>query len=342
MPNNLTYAKSGVNIRSADKFVKFISKITLKQSKNYKQNNIGNFGSINKIPINLKNVHIVASTDGVGTKIEIANDLNKFSTIGIDLVAMCVNDILVQGGRPFIFLDYISINKINQNKLKNIFKGIYKGCKISQCDLVGGETAEMPGTYTKGKFDMAGFCVGLVEKNKILNQNKIKKNNLVVAIPSSGLHSNGFSLVRYVLKKKKINYKRNNKLKKWLLEPTKIYVQEISKLIDLKLINGCAHITGGGIKNNISRIIPKGISAKIDLNKIKIKEVFSWLKKNKISDNEMLKTFNCGVGFIIIVDKKKFYKIKKFFSKKYSPYVIGKIIEGKSKVLLNGKINWQK
>jgi len=340
MPNNLTYAKSGVNIRSADKFVKFISKITSKQSKNYKQNNIGNFGSITKIPINIKNVHIVASTDGVGTKIEIANELNKFNTIGIDLVAMSVNDILVQGGKPFIFLDYISINKIDQNKLKNIFKGIYKGCKIGRCELVGGETAEMPGTYSKGKFDMAGFCVGLVEKNKILHKNKIKKNNLIVAVPSSGLHSNGFSLVRHVLKKKNINYKNNKQLKKWLLEPTKIYVQEISKLIDLNLINGCAHITGGGIKDNISRIIPKGKSAKINLDKIQIKKVFSWLKKNKISDDEMLKTFNCGVGFILVIDKNKFYKLKKFFTKEYRPYVIGKIIDGKSKVLLNGKINW--
>ena len=169
MPNNLTYAKSGVNIRSADKFVKFISKITSKNRKNYKQNNIGNFGSVTKIPKNLKNVHLVASTDGVGTKIEIANELNKFNTIGIDLVAMSVNDILVQGGIPFIFLDYISINKINQNKLKNIFKGIHKGCKISGWELVGGETAEMPGTYSEGKFDMAGFCVGLVEKKEILN-----------------------------------------------------------------------------------------------------------------------------------------------------------------------------
>ena len=340
MPNNLTYAKSGVNIRSADKFVKFISKITSKHRKRHKQNNIGNFGSVTKIPKNLKNVHIVASTDGVGTKIEIANELNIFNTIGIDLVAMSVNDILVQGGKPFIFLDYISINKINQNKLKYIFKGINKGCKISRCELVGGETAEMPGTYSKGKFDIAGFCVGLVEKNKILNQKKIKKNNLVIAIPSSGLHSNGFSLVRYVLKKNKINYKKNIQLKKWLLEPTKIYVKEISKLIDLKLINGCAHITGGGIKDNISRIIPRGMCAKINLDQIKTKKVFTWLKNNKISDEEMLKTFNCGVGFVIITDNKNFSKIKKNFTKKYSPYVIGKIINGKSKVLLNGKINW--
>ncbi len=340
MPDNLTYARSGVNIRSADKFVKYISKITSKQNKNYKQNNIGNFGSVTKIPKNLKNVHLVASTDGVGTKIEIANELNNFDNIGIDLVAMSVNDVLVQGGKPFIFLDYISINKIDQKKLKKIFKGIHKGCKISQCELVGGETAEMPGTYSKGKFDIAGFCVGLVEKNKIFNNRKIKKKDLVVAIPSSGLHSNGFSLVRYILKKNKINYKKNNQLKKWLLEPTKIYVKEISKLIDLNLINGCAHITGGGLKNNISRIIPNGITAKISLNKIKTKEVFSWLRKNKISEKEMLKTFNCGVGFVVITNKKKFNKIKKFFPNNYSPYIIGEITEGKSKVLLNGKINW--
>ncbi len=340
MPNNLTYARSGVNIRSADKFVKFISKITSKQNKNKKQNNIGNFGSISKIPSRLKSVHLVAGTDGVGTKIEIANELNKFDTIGIDLVAMSVNDVLVQGGRPFIFLDYISINKIVHKKLNDILKGIHYGCKISNCELVGGETAEMPGTYAKGKFDIAGFCVGLVEKNKILKQKNIRKNDLIVAIPSSGLHSNGFSLVRHILKKNKINYKTDKYLRKWLLEPTKIYVNEIIKLIDLNLINGCAHITGGGIKGNLSRIIPAGKCARINLNKIKTHKIFSWLKKNKISDEEMLNTFNCGVGFIIIINKKNFQNIRKYFKKKYDPYVIGKITDGKSKVLLDGQIYW--
>ena len=340
MPNNLTYAKSGVNIRSADKFVKFISKITSKQNKNKEQNNIGSFGSISKIPSHLKNVYIVASTDGVGTKIEIANELKKFDTIGIDLVAMSVNDILVQGGKPFLFLDYISINKILQKKLKDILKGINYGCKISNCELVGGETAEMPGTYTKGKFDIAGFCVGLVEKNKILKPKNIKQGDIVIGIPSSGLHSNGFSLVRYILRRKNINFKRNTKLKKWLLEPTKIYVKEITKLIDLKLINGCAHITGGGIKDNLSRIIPKGKCAEIDLNKIKTKKVFSWLKNNKVTDKEMLKTFNCGVGFILVIKKKNLSKIKKFFKKEFEPYIIGKIKKGNTKVILNGKINW--
>ena len=340
MPNNLTYAKSGVNIRSADKFVKFISKITSKQSKNYKQNNIGNFGSITKIPINIKNVHIVASTDGVGTKIEIANELNKFNTIGIDLVAMSVNDILVQGGKPFIFLDYISINKIDQNKLKNIFKGIYKGCKISRCELVGGETAEMPGTYSKGKFDIAGFCVGLVEKNKILHKNKIKKNNLILAIPSSGLHSNGYSLVRYLLKQKKINIKKNEFLKSELLKPTKIYVKEIMNLLNNNLINGCANITGGGLSDNIKRIIPNKLSADINLDKIKTSKIFNWLKNNGISNKEMLKTFNCGVGFCLIIESKNLKKITKFFSKKYKPYIIGKITRNKKKVKLSGKVTW--
>ena len=340
MPNNLTYAKSGVNIRSADKFVKFISKITSKNDKKKNLNNIGNFGSVTKIPSNLKNIHLVASTDGVGTKIEIANQLNKFDTIGIDLVAMSVNDILVQGAKPFIFLDYISINKIVQKKLKDIFKGIIYGCKISNCELVGGETAEMPGTYSKDKFDIAGFCVGLVQESGLLKKKNIKTGNLVVAIPSSGLHSNGYSLVRHVIKKNKINIKKNKKLKKWLLEPTKIYVNELNKLNKLKLVNGCAHITGGGIKDNLSRIIPRGKSAKIDLGKIKTKRVFSWLKKNKISDKEMLKTFNCGVGFVIIIKKNNFNKIKKYFNKKYMPYAIGEIATGNSKVIINGKINW--
>ena len=174
-----TYQKSGVNINASNQFIKYISKLTKKGNSKNKFKNIGSFGSINEIPKKFKNPLLVSSTDGVGTKLEIANELNKFNTIGIDLVAMSVNDILAQGGKPFIFLDYISINKIIQKKLKDILKGIYKGCKISNCELVGGETAEMPGTYSKGKFDIAGFCVGLVEKNKILKQKNIKKNNLV-------------------------------------------------------------------------------------------------------------------------------------------------------------------
>ena len=337
----LTYKKSGVDIKSADKFVKFISNISTKKKGKKKLGNIGGFGSISDIPNNIKKPKLVACTDGVGTKIEIANKINKFDTIGIDLVAMSVNDLIVQGARPLFFLDYISINKIDLSKLKSIMKGIIKGCRMSKCDLVGGETAEMPGTYAKGKFDIAGFAVGIVAEKKILNR-KIKNNDLILAIPSNGLHSNGFSLVRKVLETNKINLNKNNFLKKELIKPTKIYVSEILNLINKDLINGCANITGGGLEENIKRVIPKNLIANIYLNKIRTLNIFKWLKKKNIKDNEMLRTFNCGVGFCLIIDPKNLNKVKKNFSKNFEPYEIGRIIKGSSKVKLNGKISWSK
>jgi len=340
--NNLTYEKSGVNIKEADRFVKFISSKSKKTKQNNRFNNIGGFGSITHIPKNLKNPQIVASTDGVGTKIEIANTLKKYNTIGIDLVAMCVNDLIVQGAKPLIFLDYISINKVDLKKLKSIMKGIIKGCKISDCELVGGETAEMPGTYTKGKFDIAGFAVGLVDKIKILDKKKIKKRDLIIAIPSSGLHSNGFSLIRYVLKNKKINLKKNKFLKKELLKPTKIYVKEILSLLNKNLLNGCVNITGGGLIDNIKRVMPKGMCATIHLTNLKTLPIFDWIKMQGVNDNEMIKTFNCGVGFCLIIKPKNFKKIKKFFKKNYKPYIIGKIVSGKKNIKINGKISWGK
>ena len=335
-----TYKKSGVDINSADNFVKFISKISSKQKGQKKVSNIGGFGSVSDIPKNFKNPKIVACTDGVGTKIEIANELNKFDTIGIDLVAMSVNDLIVQGARPLLFLDYISINKINLPKLKSIIKGIVKGCNISGCELVGGETAEMPGTYEKNKFDIAGFAVGLVDQKNLLNKDKIKNNDLILAVPSNWLHSNGFSLVRYIIKKNKINFKKNRFLKKELLKPTKIYVKEILNLIKKNYINGCANITGGGIPDNIKRVIPNNLTAEINLNMIKPTKIFKWLKNNNIEDKEMLKTFNCGVGFCLIIKPQNLSKVKKYFSKEFQPYVIGKIIKGKNKVKLNDKIQW--
>tara|TARA_Y100000590_G_scaffold381262_1_gene450309 strand:- start:1 stop:1023 length:1023 start_codon:yes stop_codon:yes gene_type:complete len=337
--SKLTYAKSGVNIKKADKFVNFITSLSKKTNKSGDFKNIGGFGAISKVPNNLKNPHIVTSTDGVGTKIEIANELNKFNTIGIDLVAMCVNDLIVQGAKPYLFLDYISINKINLKKLKNILKGIMKGCQLARCKLVGGETAEMPGTYEIGKFDLAGFAVGLVEQRKIL-KNKIKNNDLILAVPSNGLHSNGYSLIRQIVKKKKINIKKNNFLKKELIRPTKIYVKELLKLIDKNILNGCANITGGGLKDNVKRIIPNNLCADIQLNKIKTLKIFKWLKKNGIKEDEMLKTFNCSIGFCIIINPKNIKKVKKYFSKTYQPYVIGKITKNSKRVKFSGKVNW--
>ena len=338
--NLFTYKKSGVNIDAADKFVNFIANITSKKNGNKKFGNIGGFGSISDIPKNIKSPKIVACTDGVGTKIEIANLIKKYDTIGIDLVAMSVNDLIVQGAKPIFFLDYISINKIDLKKLKSIIKGIIKGCKISGCDLVGGETAEMPGTYEKGKFDIAGFAIGIVGEKNILNKKKIKNKDLILAVPSNGIHSNGYSLVRHLIKKKKININKKKFLKKELIKPTKIYVKEVLKLIDNKLLNGCANITGGGLADNIKRIIPENLCANIDLNLIRPLKIFKWLKKNNLSNQEMLKTFNCGVGFCLIINSKNFKRVEKQFSKNFKPYIIGKIGKSSTKVKINGKINW--
>jgi len=338
-----TYKKSGVNMAAADKLVNYISKIS---RKTYKKNtekksfkNIGSFGSIYDLSQNnVNNPIIVSSTDGVGTKIEIANKFKKYNTIGIDLVAMCVNDLIVQGAKPLFFLDYIAVNKINLNKVKKILNGIVHGCKLADCALLGGETAEMPGTYGKDKFDLAGFSVGVVEKKNLLTKNKIKSNDIVLAVPSSGLHSNGFSLVRDILKKK--NLYLSSDVKKDLIKPTKIYVKELNKINEKKLINGCANITGGGLLNNTIRILPDKLCLNIDLSKIKIKPIFKWLKKNNIKDSEMLKTFNCGVGFCLITNTKNISKIKNIFSKNFQPYEIGFISKGKSKVKTFGKLQW--
>ena len=342
-----SYKKSGVNMATADKLVNYISKIS---RKTYKKNtemktfkNIGSFGSIFDLSqLKLKNPIIVSSTDGVGTKIEIANKIKKFDTIGIDLVAMCVNDLIVQGAKPIFFLDYIAVDKLKIYKVKKILNGIVKGCLQAQCSLIGGEMAEMPGTYSRDKFDIAGFAVGAVEKKSLLTKNKVKNNDIVLAIPSSGLHSNGFSLVRHILKSKKINLNKNlpKEIRSELIKPTKIYVDEVCKLNKKKLINGCANITGGGLINNLVRVTPKDLCLNINLENIKISKIFKWLKSNKVSDKEMINTFNCGVGFCLIANKKNVKKIKKIFSKKYQPYQIGFISKEKDQFKKYGKLKW--
>ena len=336
-----SYKKSGVNISVANKFVNHIAKLSKKnvqkRGESFNAENIGAFGSSFDISnIKIKDPVIVSCTDGVGTKIDLANKFKKFNTIGIDLVAMCVNDLIVQGAKPLFFLDYIAIGKLDLKKTKNILSGIIKGCKISDCKLIGGETAEMPGIYSKDKFDLAGFSVGIVSKKKILNKNQVREKNLILAIPSSGIHSNGYSLVRSILKKNKIP----NNLKKDLLKPTKIYTKEILNLTNKNLIKAAAHITGGGLVENITRSIPDHLSANIDLSKIKTKKIFKWLKSKNIPDIEMLRTFNCGVGFCIIINKKDRYKINRYFAKNYQPYEIGYISRNKKKLNLNNSIKW--
>ena len=339
--NENSYKKSGVDISLANKLVNHISRVSKKSVKitsgSKKKDIIGGFGSLFDISnLKIKDPVIVSCTDGVGTKIDLANKYKKFDTIGIDLVAMCVNDLIVQGAKPLFFLDYIAVGKLDLNKTKKILNGVFKGCKISDCKLIGGETAEMPGIYSKDKFDLAGFSVGIVSKKKILDKSNVKKNDIVLAIPSNGIHANGYSLVRSILKKNKIPFN----LKKEILKPTKIYTKEILKLASKNLINAAAHITGGGLIENLLRSVPKNLTLNIDLSKIKIIKIFKWLKSKNISDQEMLKTFNCGIGFCIIVSKKNIDKITRIFPKKFTPYQIGYISKDSNKVNLSKSFKW--
>ena len=336
-----TYKKSGVNINLADRFVEHIAKISKKndQKKNkyLNRDNIGAFGSTFDLSkIKIKDPLIVSSTDGVGTKIDLANQFNKFNTIGIDLVAMCVNDLIVQGAKPLFFLDYIAVGKIKFDKLKLILNGIVKGCDLSNCSLIGGETAEMPGIYDKNKFDLAGFSVGIVSKKKLLHKKNVKNGDVILAVPSNGVHSNGYSLVRAIIKNKKID----KKIKDQLLAPTKIYTKEVLNLIKNNLIHSAAHITGGGLIDNLSRSVPEDLSLNLDLAKIKTRSIFKWIKSNNVSDHEMIKTFNCGVGFCIIVKKKDIINIKRLFPTNIMPYEIGHISNNRSKFNIYNKIRW--
>ena len=336
-----SYKKSGVDISLANKLVQHISNVSKKDVKirknSFNKEVIGGFGSLFDISkIKIKDPVIVSCTDGVGTKIDLANKFKKFDTIGIDLVAMCVNDLIVQGAKPLFFLDYIAVGKLNLSKMKNILKGIFKGCELSECKLIGGETAEMPGVYSNDKFDLAGFSVGIVSKKKILHKKNVRSKNIVLAIPSSGIHSNGFSLVRSILKNNQIS----NNLKNQILKPTKIYSKEILKLTKRNLINAAAHITGGGLIENLLRSVPNNLTLNINLAKIKTPKIFKWLKTKNISDQEMIKTFNCGVGFCIIVPQKNISKIKKVFSKQFKPYEIGYISKSKERVKVLNSIKW--
>ena len=336
-----SYKKSGVNISLANKLVKHISSISSKDVKKTKdtilKENIGSFASMYDISkFKIKDPVIVSCTDGVGTKIDLANKFKKFNTIGIDLVAMCINDLIVQGAIPLFFLDYLAVGKLNIKKTKKIIGGILRGCELSNCKLIGGETAEMPGIYTDDKFDLAGFSVGIVSKSKIIGKKKVKNNDIILAIPSSGVHSNGYSLIRSILKNRTIS----KKIKKELLRPTKIYSSEILKIVKKQLIHSSAHITGGGLIENLIRSVPEKFSVNLDLSKIRIKSIFKWIKKNNITDNEMMKTFNCGIGFCVIAPKKNIKKIQKYFTKEYQPYEIGYISKIGKKVNLINSLKW--
>jgi len=267
---------------------------------------LGGFGSLFEIPKKFKNPVLVSGTDGVGTKLKLAFDLNTHNTIGQDLVAMCVNDILVQGAEPLFFLDYFACGKLDVEMATEVIKGISEGCLLAGCALVGGETAEMPGMYSTGEYDLAGFCVGAVERSKVIDGESISEGDIIIGMESSGPHSNGYSLIRKVLEKENIDLSTNFDGKTFgdvLMAPTKIYVKSILSLLEKIKVNGLAHITGGGIYENIPRVLKEKQKAVIKKDSWNMPPIFKWLKeKANIGDDELYKTFNCGIGMVAIIN----------------------------------------
>ncbi len=333
--HSITYQNSGVNISMGNKFVTNIKKIA-KSTQN--DGTIGSIGAFSALfdpkPYNFNDPILVSATDGVGTKLSIANEMNSHKDIGIDLVAMCVNDIICQGATPLFFLDYLASGILNPEKFSSIIYGIAEGCKESRCSLIGGETAEMPGLYKEQDYDLAGFVVGMVERQNILPQ-KIEEGDMLIGLHSSGLHSNGFSLIRRMLSNLNINVHSKspfsgNILGEDLLIPTRIYVRQVLNVIQKKLVCGISHITGGGLVENIERTLPKNLVARINLSIIKIPEIYEWIKKTgTISENEMLKTFNCGVGLVMVVKRNQVEKlIDELAVWKERPIMLGEVIAG--------------
>ena len=334
--NSFTYKKSGVDINAADKFVKFISNITSNKKGKKKFNNIGGFGSISNIPKNIKNPKIVACTDGVGTKVALAQEFNQVDGIGQDLVAMCVNDLIVCGAKPLFFLDYFASSKLEVNEASRIIKSIADACKNSDCALLGGETAEMPGHYVGKNFDLAGFSVGCVEKANIISGDTIEEGNVLIGIESSGPHSNGFSLIRKIIKESSMKENDLNKITELALKPTHLYPNLIMQLINQFKINGMAHITGGGLTENIPRSLPKHLAVEIYLDSWQLPEIFKWLQDNgSIAQDDMLRIFNCGIGMVLVVNEDVAENVKsEIKNNAFECFDIGKVIKKDSESVI--------
>ena len=337
----ITYASSGVNIEKANDLIEEIKPIIKKTQRLGADGTIGGFGGVFDIGLlNYNDPLLISSTDGVGTKLLLAIENNYYDYIGIDLVAMCVNDLIVQGAEPLYFLDYFATGQLSNSTAKKIIKSVAEGCIQANCALIGGETAEMPGLYEKGHFDLAGFSVGLVERNKLLPKSNIEKGDLLIGLPSNGLHSNGYSLVRNIIDQKNINITLpmpdNSKktIAETLLEPTKIYVKLILDLLKSSdQIKAISNITGGGITENLPRIFEnETIGAKVNLSSWLRPSIFNWLQElGNIDEEEMLKTLNCGIGMILVINQRDVKKISKFLEKKNEDfYIIGEIVESQT------------
>ena len=339
----LTYKKSGVDINKGNKLVDIIKPMARSTFKPYVMTDIGSFGAFCKLDTSkYKKPVLVSSTDGVGTKLKIAFMLNKHDTVGIDLVAMCVNDILTSGAQPLFFLDYFASGKLATKQAANVIKGIAEGCRMADCSLIGGETAEMPGFYDKGEYDLSGFAVGVVDHNAIINGSGIKEGDMLIGLASSGIHSNGYSLVRKLFFDiKKYNPKKKIKelgctIGEELLKPTRIYVKSVLKIIKSFRVQGIAHITGGGLTENPPRILPANSTLKFVINKGSwpIHSIFSLIQSmGNVPDSEMYRTLNMGIGLVIVVKKadakKAIAKLKRLGEQ---AYIIGQVEKGRGGV----------
>ena len=327
---NNTYKSAGVDKEEGYKTVDKIKSAVAETHNKNVLNNLGSFGAFYAIG-EYKNPVLVSGTDGVGTKLKIALDTKKYDSIGIDCFAMCANDILCHGAKPLFFLDYLACGKLDSNVASEIVLGMVKACKDNECALIGGETAEMPGMYQVGDYDVAGFCVGIVERDGIIDGSKIKKGDKIIAIPSSGFHSNGFSLVRRVFPDFEEEFE-GKPLYETLLEPTRLYYQPIHQLLKVVILSGIAHITGGGLIENVPRIIPNGLCAEIQTEKIRIPSIMLELeKRGNVDRMEMFGTFNMGVGMVVVVDEKDAEKV---LSTLKDAYEIGEITENEEKINL--------
>ncbi|HOY71016.1 MAG TPA: phosphoribosylformylglycinamidine cyclo-ligase [Methylotenera sp.] len=304
---SISYRDAGVDIEAGDALVEQIKPFAKRTMRPEVLGGIGGFGSLFAMPKKFKEPILVSGTDGVGTKLKLAFELNKHDTVGIDLVAMSVNDILVQGAEPLFFLDYFACGKLEVGTAAQVIKGIAEGCEQSGCALVGGETAEMPGMYPAGEYDLAGFAVGCVDKANIINGTTIAAGDVVLGLASSGAHSNGYSLIRKLIDKSGVDLESDfhgRKFKDVVMAPTRIYVKSLLKLIEALPVKGMAHITGGGITENIPRVLPQGLTADIKKGSWTMPPLFTWLQaQGNVTDVEMYKTFNCGIGMAVIVAK---------------------------------------
>jgi len=294
MAKGLSYRDAGVDIDAGDALVEAIKPFARRTLRPEVLAGIGGFGALCELPKNYRHPVLVSGTDGVGTKLKLAFAAGRHDTVGIDLVAMSVNDVLVQGAEPLFFLDYFACGKLDLNVSRNVIQGIAAGCEQAGCALIGGETAEMPGMYPEGEYDLAGFCVGVVEKEKILDGKLIRAGDTILGLASSGPHSNGYSLIRKIIEKKKPEFD--------LLTPTRIYVKPVLSLLKSIAVKGLAHITGGGIVGNVPRILPKRTLARIRKAGWPRPEIFQWLQREgRVAEDEMHRVFNCGIGMVVIV-----------------------------------------